>query len=306
MKVVFMGTPEFASIALSRLLEDGHDVAAAFTKPDKPFGRKKIITPSAVKVNAIENNIPVYQPKSLKNSEQIDILTKINPDIITVVAYGQILPKEILEIPRYGCVNVHASLLPKYRGASPIQTSILNGDEVTGVTTMYMSEGLDTGDIIKTAETKIGKNETASELFTRLAPMGADLLCQTLSEIENGTARRLPQNDEEATYAPILTKNIAKIDFSAPSQVVHHLVCGLSEWPCAYCYLGEKKLKVYKSSLNDEYFGRPGEILSSKKFIVGCKTGAVEFVEVQLEGKKKMPARDFLNGNMAKKGTVLN
>lgn len=301
-----MGTPEFASLALLRLLEEGHEVVAVFTKPDKPVGRKKVITPSAVKIKAVENKIPVYQPKTLKSPEQVEILKKINPDLIAVVAYGQILPKEILEIPRYGCVNVHASLLPKYRGASPIQSSILNGDKVTGVTTMYMSEGLDTGDIIKMAQTQIGENETAAELFARLAPMGASLLCQTLSEIENQTANRLPQDDEKATYAPILTKEIAKIDFSAPSETVHHKVCGLSDWPCAYCYLGEKKLKVYKSILNDEYFGRPGEILSKKKFIVACKTGAVEFVEVQLEGKKKMLAKDFLNGSAIEKGAILN
>lgn len=306
MRVVFMGTPEFASLALLRLLESGHEIAAVFTKPDKPVGRKKVITPSAVKITAIENKIPVYQPKTLKNLEQIEILKRINPDLIAVVAYGQILPKQILEIPRYGCVNVHASLLPKYRGASPIQSSILNGDRVTGVTTMYMAQGLDTGDIIKMAQTQIGENETATELFKRLAPMGADLLCETLLEIENETASRLPQNDEKATYAPILTKEIARIDFSVPSEVVHHKVCGLSEWPCAYCYLGEKKLKVYRSTVNNEYFGKPGEILDKKKFIVACATGAVEFVEVQLEGKKRMFAKDFLNGNAIEKATVLN
>lgn len=301
-----MGTPDFAVVTLETLIKSHHEVVAVYTQPDKPFGRKKIIKASAVKVKAVEEKIPVYQPSVLKDIEEIENIRNINPDVIVVVAYGQILPKKILEIPRYGCINVHASLLPKYRGASPIQTSILSGDDVTGVTTMYMSEGLDTGDIIDSVETNIGENETASELFERLAPMGATLLEKTLSNIECGLVTRVSQDESKASYAPILTKEMAKINFNMPARCVHKLICGLSDWPCAYCYLEGKKLKVYRSVLNDEYSGKPGEILDNKRLIVGCESGAVEFVEVQLEGKKKMLAKDFLNGSSLKLGKRLN
>lgn len=301
-----MGTPDFAVATLETLIKSHHEVVAVYTQPDKPFGRKKILKASAVKVKAVEEKIPVYQPNSLKNSKEIENIRNINPDVIVVVAYGQILPKEILEIPKYGCINVHASLLPKYRGASPIQTSILNGDDVTGVTTMYMSEGLDTGDIIDYVETDIGENETAFELFERLAPMGATLLDRTLSAIESGSATRTIQDDSKASYAPILTKEMAKINFNMPARAVHKLICGLSDWPCAYCYLEGKKLKIYRSVLNHEYSGRPGEILDNKRLIVGCESGSVEFVEVQLEGKKKMLSKDFLNGSSVKKGKILD
>lgn len=301
-----MGTPGFAVATLETLIKSHHEVVAVYTQPDKPFGRKKILKASAVKIKAVEEEIPVYQPNSLKNSEEIENIRNINPDVIVVVAYGQILPKEILEIPKYGCINVHASLLPKYRGASPIQTSILNGDDVTGVTTMYMSEGLDTGDIIDYVETNIGENETASELFERLAPMGATLLDMTLSAIESGSVTRMVQDDRKASYAPMLTKEMAKINFNMSARSVHKLICGLSDWPCAYCYLEGKKLKVYRSVLNHEYSGRPGEILDNKRLIVGCESGSVEFIEVQLEGKKKMLAKDFLNGSSVKKGKILD
>lgn len=301
-----MGTPDFAVATLETLIKSHHEVVAVYTQPDKPFGRGKIIKASEVKVKAIEEKIPVYQPNSLKGSEEIVHLTNLEPDVIVVVAYGQILPKEILEIPKYGCINVHASLLPRYRGASPIQTSILNGDDVTGITTMYMSEELDTGDIIDFVETNIGENETASELFERLAPIGAKLLEKTLSEIESGSVSCTPQDENKASYAPILTKKMAKINFNMSARCVHKFICGLSDWPCAYCCFEGKKLKIYKSILNNEYFGKPGEILDNKKFIVGCESGAVEFIEVQLEGKKKMSARDFLNGNSLKKGKILD
>lgn len=301
-----MGTPDFAVATLETLIKSHHEVVSVYTQPDKPFGRKKILKPSAVKVKAVDEKIPVYQPSSLKGSEEIENIKNINPDVIVVVAYGQILPKEILEIPKYGCINVHASLLPKYRGASPIQASILNGDDVTGVTTMYMSEGLDTGDIIDCVETSIGENETASELFERLAPMGAMLLDKTLSNIESGSITRTIQDDSKASYAPMLTKEIAKINFNMPARCVHKFICGLSDWPCAYCYLEGKKLKIYRSVLNNDYSGKPGEILDNKRFIVGCKSGAVEFVEVQLEGKKKMLAKDFFNGSSLKRGKILD
>ena len=301
-----MGTPDFAVATLEILIKSHHEVVAVYTQPDKPFGRKKILKASAVKVKAVEGKIPVYQPNSLKGSEEIENIRNINPDVIVVVAYGQILPKGILDIPKYGCINVHASLLPKYRGASPIQSSILNGDDVTGVTTMYMSEGLDTGDIIDYVETNIGENETASELFERLAPMGAMLLDKTLSNIESGSITRTVQDDSKASYAPMLTKEMAKINFNMPARCVRKFICGLSDWPCAYCCLEGKKLKIYRSVLNNDYSGKPGEILDNKRFIVGCKSGAVEFVEVQLEGKKKMLAKDFFNGSSLKRGKILD
>ena len=300
-----MGTPDFAVSTLERLMESEHEIVAVFTQPDKPVGRRQLFKPPSVKVKALEGDLDVYQPDSLKSEETKKLLNSLDVDVIVVVAYGKILPKEVLDIPRYGCINVHGSLLPKYRGASPIQTSILNGDRVTGVTTMYMSEGLDTGDIIDKAEIEIGDNETASELFERLAPIGAELLCQTLNKIETKTVKRTAQDDKLASYAPILTKQMAKIDFLDSAFNVHKKICGLSDWPCAYCYLKGKKLKVYHSCLADKFSGKPGELLDDRRMIIGCCDKAVEFIEIQLEGKKRIVAKDFLNGNQIKKGDIL-
>ncbi len=300
-----MGTPDFAVSTLKKLMGSDHEIVAVFTQPDKPVGRKQLFKPPSVKVKALEGGLNVYQPDSLRDEETKKLLSSLDVDVIVVVAYGKILPKEVLDIPKYGCINVHGSLLPKYRGASPIQTSILNGDKVTGVTTMYMSEGLDTGDIIDKAQIEIGDNETASELFARLAPIGAELLCETLNKIETKTIKRTVQDDKLASYAPILTKQMAKIDFLDSAFNVHKKICGLSEWPCAYCYLKGKKLKVYHSCLADGFSGKPGELLDDRRMIIGCCDKAVEFMEIQLEGKKRVAARDFLNGNQIKKGDIL-
>ncbi|MBR3960643.1 MAG: methionyl-tRNA formyltransferase, partial [Clostridia bacterium] len=216
MNLVFMGTPDIAAHSLEKLIEAGHTVSAVFTKPDKPVGRKQIMTAPPVKELAICKNIPVYQPETLRDGEAYRILKGINPEIIVVVAYGKLLPKDILDLPKHGCINAHASLLPKFRGSSPIQWSIVCGETKTGITTMYMDEGMDTGDIIETDELTIGADETAEELFERLSVMAGDLLCSTLDKIENGTATRTPQNESAATYAPMIKKEMGKIDFNNP------------------------------------------------------------------------------------------
>ena len=228
-----MGTPDFAVPCLQSLLDAGHEVCAVFTQPDKPKGRGYAMTPPPVKVLALAHNLPVYQPTTLRTQEAAQQIREMQPECIVVVAYGKILPKEILEIPPYGCINVHASLLPKYRGAAPIQWSVLNGDAETGVTTMYMAEGLDTGDMLLKARTAIGPEETAGELHDRLAKMGAELIVETLRAVAEGTIQRIPQGDAETCYASMLTKELGKIDWNRPARELHNLVRGLSPWPVA-------------------------------------------------------------------------
>lgn len=309
MKIVYMGTPEFACPCLQSLIDGRHEVAAVITQPDKPSGRGKKLTPPPVKVLAQENNIPVFQPQSLKKGDDAkaiyDELLRIAPDVIVVAAYGKLLGENILSLPRYGCINVHASLLPKYRGAAPIQWSVINGEKKTGVTIMKMELGLDTGDMLKKAETEIGENETASELHDRLKIMGAPLLEEVLEELENGTESPEKQNDSEHTYAPMLSRDMANIDFSKPAREVHNLIRGLSEWPCAQFYIGEKRIKAYRSELVAKHFdGVCGEIVDEKQFIIRCGDGlAVKITELQQEGSKRMDTKAFLCGNSIKKGT---
>ncbi|HIZ54591.1 MAG TPA: methionyl-tRNA formyltransferase [Firmicutes bacterium] len=302
MKIVFMGTPDFAVPSLRVLIAAGHEVQAVYTQPDKPKGRGYKLTPPPVKVLAQENGIPVFQPQTLKDEEVQRQIAALAPDVIVVVAYGKILPQSILELPQYGCINLHGSLLPKYRGAAPIQWSILNGDSTSGVSTMYMAAGVDTGDVILSLETPIGENETADELYTRLSELGAPLLEKTLCLLASGAAPRIPQDDADSSYAPMLTKEMGKIDFSKSDREVHNQIRGLSSWPCAYTIYQGKRLKVYRSSLIHECSGRPGEILDHKRLIVACGTGAVEFLEVQYEGAKRMSGHDFLNGKQIQKG----
>lgn len=250
-----------------------------------------------VKEVAIEHQIPVYQPTTLKDGAALSILQEIHPDLIVVVAYGKILPVDILELPRYGCINVHASLLPKYRGAGPIQWSILNGEIETGVTTMYMSEGLDTGDMILKKSTPILPDETADELHDRLSVIGAEVLLETIPLLVSGEAPREKQDDRLSCYAPMLSKELSKIDFTQPAAKIHNQIRGLSSWPAAYLVLGGKRLKVYRSKLAEGYSGQPGILLDNKRMIVGCgDENAIELTEVQLEGSKKMMAADFLRG----------
>lgn len=300
MKIVFMGTPEFAEASLQKLLETDHQIVGVFTQPDKPKGRGYKLVAPPVKELALAYNIPVFQPQKMRDGTALEILQELQPDLIAVVAYGKILPKEILELPRYGCINVHGSLLPKYRGAGPIQWSVINGESVTGVTTMYMGEGLDTGDMILKKETPIGENETYGELHDRLKEIGAQALVETIELIEQGKAPREVQDDSLSSYAPMLDKQIARLDFTKDAQTLHNLIRGLSPWPVAHTTVDGKLLKVHRAVLADGK-GQPGEVINSKKFIVACKEGALELLEVQLEGGKRMKGEDFLRGRKPKK-----
>lgn len=308
MKVVFMGTPDFAVPTLKKLYECGHEVAAVFTQPDKPKGRGYKLTPPPVKVIALEHSSPVYQPESLKKQPEMwDILKDIAPDCIVVAAYGKILPKQVLDIPKFHCVNVHGSLLPKYRGAAPIQWSVLNGDEETGITTMLMGEGLDTGDILMQRSTHIGENETAAELFDRLADIGADLLIETLGKLEKGELTPVKQDESLATYASMLTKDMCMIDFNKPVKEVHKKICGLSDWPCAVTTLDGKRLKVFRSEIiRDKKANQSaGTVVDTRTFEVCCADGVIKLTEVQAEGSKRMKAEDYLRGKPIMPGTVL-
>ncbi|MDE5993716.1 MAG: methionyl-tRNA formyltransferase, partial [Oscillospiraceae bacterium] len=250
MNIIFMGTPDFAVPCLKALIDSGENVTAVFTQPDKPKGRGYKLTPPPVKEVALTHNIPVYQPLSLKKGEDAETamktITELAPDLIIVVAYGKILPKAILDAPKY-CINVHASLLPKYRGAGPIQWSVLNGEKVTGVTTMLMAEGIDTGDMLLSKSTEIGENETASELHDRLSELGAEVLLETVKAVKSDSLTPVPQEDSQSTHAPMLTKDMCPIDFSKSAQEVHNQIRGLSAFPCATTVLDGKRLKVYRS-----------------------------------------------------------
>lgn len=300
LNIIFMGTPDFAVPALEALYNSQHNVLAVFTQPDKPKGRGYKLTPPPVKVLALEHGTEVYQPQSLKNNgeEYVDIIQKLAPDCIVVAAYGKMLPKSVLDIPKFGCVNIHGSLLPKYRGAGPIQWAVLNGEKETGITTMLMGEGMDTGDMLLKKSTPVGENETAAELFDRLALLGADLMCDTLAGLEKGEITPEPQNEDEATYAPMISKDMCPIDFSRPVRKIHNQICGLSSSPCANTMLGGKRLKIYRSEIVSEVpSGKPaGSIVDPKSFSVACGDGVIRFTEIQAEGSKRMKAEDFLRG----------
>ncbi len=295
MNIVFMGTPDFAVPCLQKLLDAGYPVTGVFTQPDKPKGRGYKLVPPPVKELAVAHQIPVFQPTSLRNDESFEMIKNCAPDLIVVVAYGKILPKRVLELPRYGCINVHASLLPKYRGAGPIQWAILNGESETGITTMFMGEGLDTGDMLEQVKTPIGENETADELYTRLSKMGAETLLVTLQKLEADALLRTPQDDSLSCYAPILDKSLCPLDFNKTAREIHNQIRGLSSWPAATTTYKGKRLKVYESRLVTQS-GAPGEILDSRRFIVACKEGAVELVSVQYEGGRRMAGDAFLRG----------
>ncbi len=290
-----MGTPDFAVPCLEALIRDGNEIAAVFTQPDKPKGRGYTLTPPPVKACALEHGLTVYQPTTLKDGEALKVLQELQPEMIVVVAYGRILPKEILELPPMGCVNVHASLLPEYRGAAPIQWAVLDGRKKTGVTAMYMDVGLDTGDMLMKSELTIGENETADELHDRLSVLGAELIVRTVHAAAEGTLVREKQDDSRSCYASMLTKELSAVDFSKTAQQVHNLVRGLNSWPSATAMLNGKRIKLHRT-LVTEGSGKPGEVLSLRPLVVACGEGAVELVEVQPEGKKKMTAQAFLNG----------
>lgn len=296
MNIVFMGTPDFAVPALKAIANSNHNVSGVFTQPDKPRGRKMIMTPPDVKVCAEELNIPVFQPKSMKSQEALQILTDLKPDVVVVAAYGQILPQAVLDVPRFGCINIHGSLLPKYRGASPIQQAVLNGDKVTGVTTMLMNAGLDTGDILLSVKTEIGENETSGELFDRLAQLGGELILKTLDVVENGTAEPKKQDDSFATHTSKIDKSLCPIDFSKPSFEVHNKIRGLNPWPIATANLCGKNVKIFSSRLSG-LSGASGTVLSVKPLVIGCGEKSVEILELQPEGKKRMSASAFAAGH---------
>ncbi len=304
MRIVFMGTPDYAAVTLQKLLDKKFDIVAVFAQPDKPIGRKQILTPPATKVIATDNNIPVYQPATLRDGEALTVLKQLEPDVIVVVAYGKILPKEILSLPKYGCINGHASLLPKLRGASPIQWSIVTGETVTGVSTMLMDEGMDTGDILETIETPIGEQETAEELFDRLAVLSADLMASTLKSVENETLTPKRQNEDEATYAPIIKKDMAHIDFNKTAIEICNAVRGFYSWPCAFCFINGKRIKVIKTAVSNLKSSDIGTVIcNDNKLVISCKDGSVELLTVQPEGAKMMTAVQMLNGHKIELGT---
>ncbi len=281
---------------LQALLDSAHQVVGVFSQPDRPKGRGYKLVPPPVKELAESRGVPVYQPVKMRDGTALEILRQLQPDVIVVAAYGRILPKEILELPKLGCVNVHASLLPRYRGAGPVQWSIIRGETVTGVTTMLMGEGLDTGDILEQAQTAIGPEETAGELMDRLAQLGAELLLHTLTLLEEGKAVRTVQDERLASYAPMLKKSDGALDFSRPAKELMDQIRGVSPWPSAYAYLDGKMVKIHKAVLLPDQAGEPGVIQAGKRLIVGCAAGSLELLEVQPEGGKRMRGEDFLRG----------
>ena len=311
MRVIFMGTPDFSVGTLEALIAAGHDVCLAVTQPDKPKGRGGKMQYTPVKEKALFYDIPVYQPKRVRDPECVEELRKYKADVIVVIAFGQILPKSILELTPYGCINVHASLLPKYRGAAPIQWAVIDGESVSGVTTMQMDEGLDTGDMISKIVVPIETEETGGSLFDKLAQAGADLLMETLPSIENGTATYEKQPEESPTpYAAMITKKMGLMDFSKSAEELERLVRGLNPWPSAYTFLNGKTLKVWKSTVEKGANGgktTPGTITAVDKtgIHVACGEDVLVLREVQLEGKKRMETDAFLRGYQVTEGTML-
>ena len=307
MRIVFMGTPDFAVPCLEKLNNSKHEIVGVFTQPDKPVGRKQILTPPPVKAYASENNLPVFQPEKLKNSNAPEVIGELNPDVIVVVAYGKILPKEILTAAKFGCINVHASLLPKYRGAAPIQWAVLNGDSKTGVSIMQMDEGLDTGDVILVSETEIKENETSAELFDRLSEIGSNALIEALELIESGNAKPQKQPEGDFGYASMITKNLCPINWSKSAIEIHNQVRGLQTWPVATTVINGKTVKIHKTVLSEVKGNNAGEVVdNNKRLIVSCGDGkCLEILELQSEGKKRMDAKSFLLGNKIEIHSVL-
>lgn len=309
MKIVYMGTPDFAVPPLRALVKAGYDVAAVVTQPDKPKGRGKSLMPTPVKEEALKYDLTVYQPQKVREPEFLDTLKSLNPDIIVVAAFGQIIPQVILDLPKYGCINIHASLLPKYRGAAPIQQAVIDGEKESGVTIMKMAMGLDTGDMISKVIVPIEKEETGGSLFDKLAEAGAELLTKTLPSIENGTAVYEKQPEESPTpYAAMITKQMGLIDFSRSAVELERLVRGMNPWPSAYTFLNNKTLKVWKSEVKEETSdAQPGTVIAADKtgIHVVCGEGVLILQEVQLEGKKRMDTDAFLRGYKVEIGTKL-
>lgn len=315
MRVVYMGTPDFAVDTLDAIVKAGHEVLLVVTQPDKAKGRGKKLQFTPVKEKALEYDLPVAQPEKVREEAFMEELENLAPDVIVVVAFGQLLPERILNIPKYGCINVHASLLPAYRGAAPIQWAVIDGLEESGVTTMYMEKGLDTGDIILQSRLSLAENETGGSLFDRLAKEGATLLIRTLEELEAGTATRTKQDDSQSSYAKMLTKDMGNLDFTQDAVVLERLIRGLNPWPSAFTRLGDKTLKVYEASVLTEEEADalnsditvPGSIIAGdkKSFTVRCGNGALRIMNLQLEGKKRMDTAAFLLGYKIEVGGML-
>lgn len=307
MKVVYMGTPDFSVGALEAIIQSGHEVTAVVTQPDKPKGRSKELQISPVKACALKYNLPVFQPVKIKEAEAVAKLREFEADIFVVAAFGQILSKEILTMPKYGCVNIHASLLPKYRGASPIQWAVLNGEEVSGVTIMQMDEGIDTGDILMQETVTLDAKETGESLFDKLAVCGAELIVKALDAIEAGTVTPTLQDEAASTHVGMLKKEFGRMDFSQDAVVLERKIRGLNSWPSAYTYMKGKTLKIWDADVLDiDIKGEPGEVLEVAKdsFSVCTGKGILQIKEVQLEGKKRMDVKSFLLGNTIEKGMI--
>ncbi len=309
MKIVFMGTPDFSVPCLKALIEAGHDVALVVTQADKPKGRGHKLTPPPVKECALLHNIPVFQPEKMKDEASFERLQEADADLFVVVAYGKILPERVLNLPKYGCINVHASLLPKYRGAAPIQWSIIGGDAKTGVTTMQMDVGLDTGDMLLKKEIAIDETDTGETLHDKLSELGKDVLLETIKALEEGRLEREKQDDSLSCYAPMIDKNTAKIDFSASAEEICRLIRAMNSYPYAHTTYEGKLLKIIEATpeKGNGFTGKPGEITSVKdnSFTVKCGTGAINVTFIQAEGKKKMAVSDYIKGNAITAGTIL-
>lgn len=295
MRIVFMGTPDFAVPSLEALLRRGHEIAAVYTQPDKPKGRGHKLLPPPVKVLALEHNIPVCQPTTLRNAEAVETLRAFEPELIVVAAYGKILPPDVLAIPPHGCINVHGSLLPQYRGAAPIQWAVLNGDKISGVTIQRMAEGVDTGDILAKAQTEIGEDETSGELFDRLMMLGAELLVDTIDKLDTLTPE--PQDEALATHAPMLQKEMGAVDWTKPASEVHNLVRGLNPWPAAYLTVDGKRMKLWRTK-TVKANGLSGVLtVLDGEMTVYCGSDAVQLLEIQPENGKRMRGSDYLRGH---------
>ena len=308
MKIMFMGTPEISATCLDVLIKDGHNVVAAVTREDKPRGRGNVMTPTPVKTLSLEAGIPVYTPKTLRDGEFENILREHSPELIVVVAYGKILPKSVIDYPKYGCINLHVSLLPKYRGAAPMQRAIMEGEDKTGVTVMYMDEGLDTGDIISIEEFPISESDDFEDIHDRSALVGSKLLSKTVFEIESGLAKRTPQDSSLATYAQKIEKEDCKIDFSLDAKALSARIRGVTPIPGAFAYLGGKMLKICKVEVASGS-GMPGEVIAldsvgNGSVTVACGSGALKILFLKPEGKGKMSAGDFIRGRKIFKGDV--
>ncbi len=307
MKLIFMGTPDFAVPSLERLLTDGHEVSLVVTQPDKPVGRKQRMTPPAVKLCALSHGLTVYQPVSMRTEETLARLAEEKADAVIVVAYGKILPSSVLDLTPYGCINVHGSLLPRYRGAAPIQWAVINGDAESGVTTMRLDEGVDTGDILLMSRRPLNEEMTGGELFDKLAADGAALLSQTLIALQSGQLKPTPQPEEGACYAPMLSKSMSPLDWSKPAQTLHNQVRGMNPWPVATCYFDGKTVKVYKTSVGELTSEKAGTVISITPFTVACGDGrSLILHDIQPEGSRRMASADYLRGHPVAMGTVLS